>query len=124
MKPTYCWRCQMVIPMLDESEWAEMEPLLCSHITEIKSLRAAEGLSLAEARMKVSKHACERYRKITGFEESNAEAIWHHRRALYGCDCPKCGKPFRTPAAHYCVECGFKNKERTQHWGQAKKRTS
>lgn len=94
--------------MLDEKEWEEMGPLLRSHIEEIKNLRAAEGLSLAEARKKVSTHACDRFKELTGFEETNAEAIWHHRRALYGRDCPKCGKPFRTPEARYCVACGFR----------------
>src|ERR1043165_34065 len=101
MKPTYCWRCQMVIPMLDEREWEQMEPLLRSHISEVKNLRASEGISLAAARKKVSRQACDRFKALTGFEETNAESIWHHRRSLYGRNCPKCGKPFRTPQARY-----------------------
>jgi hypothetical protein len=97
----------MVIPMLDEKEWSEIEPLLGRHIETIRSIRAAGGLSLAEARKKAVNPACQRYKEITGFDETNGDAIWHHRRSLYGQDCPKCGKPLRTPRASYCVACGL-----------------
>ena len=50
----------------------------------------------------------ERYRNITGFDETNINAVYHHRLSLYGTPCPACGKPFRTPQARYCASCGFK----------------
>lgn len=50
----------------------------------------------------------DRYREITGFDETNINAVHHHRLSLYGDPCPACGKPFRTPQARYCASCGFK----------------
>ena len=49
----------------------------------------------------------EMYRIITGFNETNPNAIWHHIIDEYGPDCPKCNKPLRTVRARYCVACGF-----------------
>ena len=47
------------------------------------------------------------YRVITGFDETNPNAIMHHRIEYFGADCPICSKSLRTPKAKYCVECGF-----------------
>jgi hypothetical protein len=48
----------------------------------------------------------EEYNHITGFEETNPNAVWHHRIALYGPPCHGCGKPLRTPVARFCAACG------------------
>jgi len=37
------------------------------------------------------------YERITGFHETNPNAVYHHRLALYGPGCSNCGKPLRTP---------------------------
>ena len=95
--------------MLDEQEWETISPLLSAHIAEIKRLRQ-EGRSLQDAMKKASKDACDFFQKMTGFEETNVNAIWHHRRSLFGPDCPACGKPYRTPKASFCAACGFKAK--------------
>jgi hypothetical protein len=50
--------------------------------------------------------ALEAYRRITGFEETNINAVWHHSLSLYGPPCHKCGKPLRTPRALWCPACG------------------
>ena len=92
--------------MLDDQEWDSVAPLLSSHIKEVQRLRK-EGFTADEARDRASKHACKRFNQITGFQETNPQAIWHHRRSLYGRDCPRCGKPFRTVQAKFCAECGF-----------------
>jgi hypothetical protein len=47
------------------------------------------------------------YRVLTGFQETNPNAIWHHKIDDYGPDCPSCGKPLRTIKAKYCVICGY-----------------
>lgn len=51
--------------------------------------------------------ALEMYRLLTGFEETHFAALYHHRIALHGPDCPECEKPLRTPRAGYCLECGY-----------------
>ena len=48
----------------------------------------------------------EEYNRITGFGETNPNAVWHHRISLYGPACSMCGKPLRTPAARFCAACG------------------
>jgi hypothetical protein len=50
--------------------------------------------------------ALERYFQLTGFRETNVDALRHHRLALFGPPCRTCGKPLRTPRAELCAECG------------------
>lgn len=93
--------------MLDDDEWAEVEPLLANAIEQIKNYRSAKGVSLAEARAKgYGKGALERYFQITGFRETNPDALWHHRISEFGPPCNVCGKPLRTPRAKLCAACG------------------
>jgi hypothetical protein len=74
--------------MLEEHEWREILPDL-EHGAEDRGQAALV-----------------RYNKITGFDETNPNAIWHHRLSLFGPPCRTCGKPFRTPRAKLCVVCG------------------
>lgn len=85
----YCWRCKMEIPMLDESEWRQIVPLLAKSF-DPEQERAALDL----------------YENMTGFRETNRNAIWHHRISDYGPPCVECGKPLRTPRANFCAACG------------------
>jgi hypothetical protein len=45
------------------------------------------------------------YERITGFYETNAIAIFHHRASKYGPPCVSCGKPLRTTKAKFCGHC-------------------
>lgn len=102
----YCWRCDVVLPTLDEREWAELEPLLVLSLEDVKRYRAENAGSLSEAGTKgLGRAALARYREITGFEETNINALWHHRLSLYGPPCTSCGKPLRTPRASFCAAC-------------------
>ena len=49
----------------------------------------------------------EMYRLLTGFEETNPNAVFHHIVELYGPPCPQCHKPLRTAEARFCAACGF-----------------
>ena len=53
-----------------------------------------------------TKRMLDEYNQITGFGETNPDAIWHHRASLYGPPCHLCGKPLRTPEARFCAACG------------------
>ena len=103
----FCWRCNMDIPMLTEPEWAQVEPALKQAIADIQDYRNAHAVELREARQRghgVS--ALKLYNEITGFGETNVNAIWHHRASDYGPPCATCGKPLRTPRASFCAACG------------------
>jgi hypothetical protein len=45
------------------------------------------------------------YERITGFHETNINAVWHHKLSLYGPPCRNCGKPLRTSGASICGAC-------------------
>lgn len=93
--------------MLDEHEWARVRPLLDDAIREIKRYRELHGVSLAEAREKGhGQAALALYHSLTGFQETNPNALWHHRVSLFGPPCVACGKPLRTPVARHCAACG------------------
>ena len=104
----YCWRCRTEMPMLDESEWAEVAPILDSTIRAIKTYREEHSVELAEARERVADLACAAYERLTGRPETNYLAIYHHRLSLYGPPCPHCGRLLRTPKAAFCAECGYR----------------
>ena len=46
------------------------------------------------------------YLRITGFRETNHNAIMHHQISQYGKPCKNCGKPYRTEKASFCAACG------------------
>jgi hypothetical protein len=103
----YCWRCRIEVPMLDEGEWAELAPLLSKVPQDIKAYRESTGAPLDQAvRQGFERAALARYEQLTGFPESNVNALWHHRLADVGPPCDACGKPMRTRVARFCAECG------------------
>jgi rubrerythrin len=106
-RTVYCWRCRMDLPMLTEEEWARVSPHLVGAIEQIKRYREEHQSSLAEANAKgFGREALRLYAELTGFNETNANALFHHRLSLYGPPCRNCGKLLRTPIASYCPMCG------------------
>jgi hypothetical protein len=106
-KMLYCWRCKREAPMLDEHEWELISPHLTEAAREIKTYRATHGASVREAKDEVyGDGALRRYFELTGFRETNVDAIWHHRLSRFGPPCATCAKPLRTPRAKFCGECG------------------
>ncbi len=84
----YCWRCKIEIPMLDEDEWARMVACMGDGVGS-ENLQAAVDC----------------YNQITGMDETNHNAVFHHRISLYGPRCDTCGRPRRTPRASFCADC-------------------
>lgn len=91
--------------MLDEGEFAEVSHLLTEGMKAAKSLPDTPdrppGSAALSARLQPALDAFER---ITGYRETNAAAIYHHRLSLFGPPCPACGRPGRTPNASRCVD--------------------
>ena len=92
--------------MLDEREWREVEPLLVESIREIQRIRVETGATIKQAMKSADLPALKKYREMTGFVETNVNAIWHHRRSNFGPECAKCGRLLRTHKARFCAECG------------------
>lgn len=91
--------------MLDEDEyslvmaakdkvWKEQEKYISGKLNNFK--QALDGAILNT------------YNELTGFNESNVIAVYHHRISIYGPPCGSCGKPLRTPLAKFCAACGWK----------------
>lgn len=89
MQMLWCWRCRAEMPMLSEKEFEQVTSLR----QRGADLRDSFGPVLAE------------YERITGFKETNPNAIYHHRLSLYGPPCEFCRKPLRTPQAKLCGSC-------------------
>lgn len=87
----------MEVPMLDEDEYAEAFRLYRGSFEDLKN-----GMSFKERHRPLFDY----YKKVTGWDETVANAIMHHRIAQYGPPCEKCGKPYRTPLASFCAACG------------------
>lgn len=113
----YCWRCQKELPMLTDDEWKEVAPLLVTAINQIKAYRALHQCSLLEASAeRFGDEALAAYERITGFKETNPNALFHHRLSIYGPPCHACGKPLRTPQARHCAMCSAEH-IREEHFG-------
>ncbi len=103
MKVLWCWRCQMEIPMLDKGEFVIASSLYSKVFKSFK-----ETGKLNPDREIAFKELLDYYYKVTGFKETNYNAIMHHCISMYGPPCEKCGKPYRTPKAKLCAACGNK----------------
>jgi hypothetical protein len=104
-KRLYCWRCDKEVPMLEEQEWAMVQPLLDDSIKKIQQYRVQHGVSLDEALKHChGQEVLAAYFELTGFLETDFSLLWHHRLSQYGPVCPHCGKPGRTPTSKHCVE--------------------
>jgi hypothetical protein len=93
--------------LLDEQEWQQVVPLLRDGVETIKQYRLENDVGLTDAKDAVyGQAALAKYFEITGYNETNANALWHHRLSRFGPPCKACGKPLRTPRAKLCAECG------------------
>jgi hypothetical protein len=103
----WCWRCRMMLPMLTDQEWEQIGALLSEMTSHVQSYRERTGATLPEAlRRGFEEPALAKYRELTGFEETNVNALWHHRLSGHGPPCRHCGKLLRTAVARRCYECG------------------
>ena len=106
MQILWCWRCKCDMPMLDEQEYAEIASLYTEGMRSVKDYRKKTGAPLKSVPL-TERFApmLARYEGITGFKETNPNAVMHHRLSLYGAPCGRCGKPLRTPSAKFCGSC-------------------
>ncbi|MEM9011750.1 MAG: hypothetical protein AAGE18_11015 [Pseudomonadota bacterium] len=106
----YSYRLGTVVDLLDEREWAEIAVLLANRIDGIKAhLRENRGCSVEDLvrAEPTGQRALDTYQELTGTRLTSPDDLWHVRMKDYGSLCPQCSKPFRTPTAKICAECGF-----------------
>lgn len=83
---------------------------LSNYALAIMKYRTEHAVSLEEARIKtpVALRALETYKHLTGVELDHPDQLYAVRLSAYGRPCPACTKPFRTPRARFCAECGYR----------------
>jgi len=97
----------MDVPMLDEDEWQDVAPLFFEPEDRTENTRLSiRAMKTRRPEDVAAVPVLAKYNELTGFFESNKNAILHHRRALFGPVCDTCGKLVRTPRARFCAECG------------------
>jgi hypothetical protein len=102
----WCWRCRIEMPMLDEQEYAIVHQLYGSGMMATKRFRDDWGIPLDNRTKELRfQPLLNMYEQMTGYIETNPNAVMHHRLALYGPPCKHCGKPLRTPKAKLCASC-------------------
>ncbi|MEG1591803.1 hypothetical protein [Chryseobacterium sp.] len=86
--------------------------MLDSEEGKIASKLLAEGFQEAIKQRKTPdfKKLLNYYKDLTGYEETNHNAIMHHFIDMHGPDCENCGKPYRTETATFCPKCGNRRK--------------
>ena len=92
MKVIWCWRCRRDIPMMEADEADRVFALVNTGINA-DPFEHEWGPALRE------------YERITGFNETNTMALYHHKAWMYGPPCEYCGKPLRNPDARLCGAC-------------------
>ncbi len=106
---TYAYRIGREAALLDEGEWSVIAPLLQDRLTWIKKYRTETGCSIEEARKRepIGMSALDKYEELTGVRLEHPDQLWAIQMKFYGSLCPRCSKPFRTPKAKMCADCGY-----------------
>ena len=108
MQYLWCWRCKAEMPMLDEAEYAVARGLYHDGMRAKKEFREKWGVSLKDGSLEERfRPLLAWYEDLTGFHETNENAIMHHRLSKYGPPCQNCGKRLPTPSAKLCGACMF-----------------
>lgn len=111
VKVLWCWRCKMDIPMLDDVEFERVRSIGQECARDTKEFRRKYNLPLSAIDLATRfRPMLDEYEKITGFRETNPNAVWHHCISQYGPPCANCGHILRTPVASKCFECGHVRK--------------
>lgn len=97
--------------MLDEAEYAVAFSLYRDGAIATKEFREKWGLPLKDAMEKRFEPLLSWYEELTGYKETNGNAVMHHRLALYGPPCERCKRPLRSPMAKLCGACMYPVRE-------------
>jgi hypothetical protein len=106
MQMLWCWRCKCEMPMMDEAEFAVASSLFQDAMKSAKEVRKNTGVPIQDDSVQERfRPVLAYYERVTGYKETNHNAVMHHRILLYGPPCERCSKPLRTPKAKLCGSC-------------------
>lgn len=103
----YSYRLKRRLPLLSESEWQTVATKLGTNGKSIIEYRKKNQCSLTEAIEAVNADAIAAYHELAGVRLKSYQELYAVRLSNYGRLCPNCERPFRTPRARFCAECGY-----------------
>ncbi|MCG8563408.1 MAG: hypothetical protein MI824_26755 [Hyphomicrobiales bacterium] len=105
----YHHKLKKCVPLLTEAEFKSITPHLQSYLNEMRKYKRTRGwpAEAARAYQDAGEKAMDAYEEIAGERLDHPEQLFTVRLAHFGRLCPECGKPFRTPHAKLCAECGY-----------------
>jgi len=106
----YSYVLKRKIPLLNEEQWRPISTILTTRrLDSIMAYAKKTKCSLDEARKSepLGQKALRLYHEISGQCLDHPDHLYAVQMSKYGRPCPECKKPFRTPRAKLCVECGF-----------------
>ena len=103
----YNHHLQRAVPLLTDEEFEPIGEALRNRIRQIQEYREKHNCPIGEARAHSADEAMDFYEDLTGVRLDHPDQLYKVRLSDFGLPCPRCGKPFRTPQAKYCAECGF-----------------
>jgi hypothetical protein len=105
---TYSWKLKRRLPMLSDEEFAPIKAALQNRVERIRAYRRRHPDSpLAEAVQHSGDDALDYYEQASGVRLTHPDDLYWVQLSRYGRPCPNCDRPFRTPRAMLCVECGL-----------------
>ncbi len=107
-KKVYSYRLRQEVFFLNEEEHEILGKALNGiGMTEFEIYMKGYGGPFKPPQGSYTKQAMDIYERITGERLSEPYMLLHVRQSSYGSLCPSCNKPFRTPRAKLCAECGY-----------------
>ncbi len=103
MKKFFCFRCKKVVPFFERTEEAQILSEFDAGLAKAKDSKKVSGAVDPIAWTGLALF----YRGLTNEEMPDPFETIKHFASRVGMICPICDKPFRTPKARFCAECGF-----------------
>lgn len=105
----YSYKLKAVVNLLDETEYAPIAAAMTELYACAKDYRETH-LVLPKANytdLEAGQKVISLCNDLTGTTLENPLSAPSLRASYYGSLCPSCDKPFRTPRAKLCAECGY-----------------
>lgn len=103
----YSYKLGKEVPMLTDAEYEPIAQAMTNRMQRVKAYRKANKCSLEEAWANSCPEAMKLFEQLTGYRLEHPDMLYAVRLSAYGHSCSECGKPFRTPQAKLCAECGY-----------------
>ena len=106
----YNYRLKRCIPLLTEAELESLSPHLRAYRSAMRDYYKGEQghrKEVVPALFSAREKILDAYEEMTGEKLDNPNELYSVRLADFGRLCPECAKPFRTPRARFCAECGY-----------------